>query len=333
MRCLRADEAVYWADADTCEHQTKPCHGWVKKGTKVAVKTTSGRERVNIHGALNLETFDAPFIEPLTVNGQSAVQLLAKIEARNPDKRRIHVIWDNAPYHRGPDVRAFLARPDCRIHLIGLPPYWPHLNPIERLWKVMHKSSVRKTILRIVFSWMIAVTYNKYYPTQRQFATAILTFFRQTSSLKRFTGSFFYACHHPAKNHFMVFLTLDYSKKSQKAYVWLAARRNRNRVARLEITGSKDFSCFFPLVERLEKRFKINILCTDDNPTYGRYKFCNRHVVDNAETCLVESKNTILRRQLARLNRKTSRHTKSLDMLMYSVILLFNQDLLQSIFS
>jgi hypothetical protein len=36
---------------------------------------------VNIHGALNLETFDAPFVEPTTVDGISAAQLLAKIEA------------------------------------------------------------------------------------------------------------------------------------------------------------------------------------------------------------------------------------------------------------
>ena len=37
--------------------------------------------------------------------------LLAKIEARNPDKRLIHVIWDNAAYYKGPDVREFLGRP------------------------------------------------------------------------------------------------------------------------------------------------------------------------------------------------------------------------------
>ena len=126
--------------------------------------TTAGRGRVNIHGALNLETFDAPFVEPTTVDGVSAVHLLAKIEARNPEKSLIHVIWDNAAYHKGPDVRAFLARPECRIHLIQLPPYCPHLNPIERLWAVMHQF----------------VTHNRHYPTQKQFANAILKFFRET---------------------------------------------------------------------------------------------------------------------------------------------------------
>ena len=161
---LGADEAVYFADAVHPEYQTKPAYGWVKTGSKPAVTTTAGRGRVNIHGALNLETFDAPFVEPATVDGTSAAQLLAKIEARNPDKRLIHVIWDNAAYHKGPDVREFLTRPDCRIHLIQLPPYCPHLNPIERLWAVMHQ----------------CVTRNRHYPTQKQFADAILRFFRET---------------------------------------------------------------------------------------------------------------------------------------------------------
>ena len=41
---------------------SKPAFGWVKAGSNPAVKTTSGRGRVNIHGAVNLETFDTPFV-------------------------------------------------------------------------------------------------------------------------------------------------------------------------------------------------------------------------------------------------------------------------------
>jgi len=89
MNTLGPDEAVYFADAVHPEYQTKPAFGWVKAGSNPAVETTAGRGRVNIHGALNLETFDAPFLEPTTVDGVSAAQLLAKIEARNPNKRVI----------------------------------------------------------------------------------------------------------------------------------------------------------------------------------------------------------------------------------------------------
>jgi len=160
---LPADEAVYFADAVHREYQVRPAYGWMRKGSNTAVKTTSGRQRVNIHGALNLENFDAPFVEVMKVNGDSSVALLAKIEAQNPVKSTIHVIWDNASYHKCAQVRAWLSRPDCRINLIRLPAYCPHLNPIERLWGVMHQY----------------VTHNRFYETQPKFATAILAFFRE----------------------------------------------------------------------------------------------------------------------------------------------------------
>ncbi len=171
LNSLADDEAVYFAHAVHPEYQSKPAFGWVKKGANPTLKTTAGRARVNIHGALNLETFDTPFVAPSTVDGVSAVQLLAKIEDRNQDKRIIQVIWDNAAYHKAPDVRAFLSRKNCRIHLIQLPPYCPHLNPIERLWAVMHQH----------------VTHNRAYPTQKQFTQAILKVFRKTIP-KQWTG-------------------------------------------------------------------------------------------------------------------------------------------------
>ena len=58
MRELPADEAVYFADAVHPEYQSKPAFGWMKAGSNPAVLSTPGRGRVNIHGAVNLETFD-----------------------------------------------------------------------------------------------------------------------------------------------------------------------------------------------------------------------------------------------------------------------------------
>ena len=51
----------------------------------------------------------------------------------------IHVFLDNARYHHAKLVQDWLSRPDCRIRLHFVPAYCPHLNPIERLWGVMHK--------------------------------------------------------------------------------------------------------------------------------------------------------------------------------------------------
>ena len=163
LRGLADDETVYFADAVHPEYQSRPTHGCVRREENVALRRTSGRKRVNLHGALDLESFDCPLVEADRINAVSTIALLDAIEARNPNKRRIHVILDNARYHHARLVKQWLARPQCRIELHFLPAYAPHLNAIERLWGVMHRE----------------VTHNKFYPTFAQFTEAIDGFFAE----------------------------------------------------------------------------------------------------------------------------------------------------------
>ena len=95
------------ADVDAVhpEYQSRPAHGWVRKGDKVALRRTSGRQRLNLHAALNLENFHCPLVEAERIDAASTIALLAKLEAGNPGKRRIYVIADNARYHHARVVR------------------------------------------------------------------------------------------------------------------------------------------------------------------------------------------------------------------------------------
>lgn len=161
---LPEDEVIYFGDGVHPDHQVRPSHGWFYKDDLPAVPASSGRKRVNIHGALCLENFDAPFIEAETINADTTIALFDMLEKRNPDKRRIHVILDNAAYHKAAKVREWLERPGCRIKIIWLPSYAPHLNSIERFWGVMHSY----------------VTHNKFYKTFRGFRKAILRFLTET---------------------------------------------------------------------------------------------------------------------------------------------------------
>ena len=149
----------------------------MKKGSNTAIKTSSGRQRVNIHGAVFLESFDAPFVEVTKVNGDSSVALLAKTEAQNPLKSTIHVIWDNAAYHKCERVKNWLSRRGCRINLIRLPAYYPHLNPASQR---MHAFACRPAIERLWGGMHACVTHNRFYEPHPQFASAILAFFHET---------------------------------------------------------------------------------------------------------------------------------------------------------
>lgn len=46
---------------------------------------------------------------------------------------KVIVVWDGGTNHKGPLMRAFLAR-NRRLHLERLPPYAPELNPVEQVW-------------------------------------------------------------------------------------------------------------------------------------------------------------------------------------------------------
>jgi transposase len=162
LNSLGDDEAVMFADAVHPTHAARPVGCWAPKQDKIAIEQTSGRERINIHGAINLETGETRMIDVNTVDAASTIALLEAIAKLYPLLVYIHVFVDNARYHHAALVRQWLARPGCRIKLHFIPPYCPHLNPIERLWGVMHRN----------------ITHNKTYPTVTHFADAALAFLR-----------------------------------------------------------------------------------------------------------------------------------------------------------
>ena len=160
---LSADEAVMFADAVHPTHAARAVGCWAPKDIPVAITQSSGRERLNIHGAIDLETGNTRMLEVLVVNAASTIMLLMAIEAMYPGKRLIHVFLDNARYHHAKLVQQWLARPGCRIRLHFIPSYCPHLDPIERLWGLMHRHT----------------THNKCYAGFKDFSRAVLTFLRE----------------------------------------------------------------------------------------------------------------------------------------------------------
>jgi transposase len=160
---LGPDEAVVYVDAVHPTHQAKPAGRWLPRGQRCALPATSGRDRLNLHGAIDLETGQTRILDVETVDAQSTIHLLEALEALYPLMVCIHVFLDNARYHHAKAVRDWMRQPGRRIVLHFIPSYCPHLNPIERLWKVMHEN----------------VTHNKTYPRFRDFADAVLGFLRK----------------------------------------------------------------------------------------------------------------------------------------------------------
>ena len=141
------------------------------KDETLAIEQTTGRQRLNIHDAIDLKTGQTKMIEAEVIDAASTIKLLEALEALYSTTALIHAFLDNARYSRrlrsnrpnhAKIVQERLSRSERRIALHFVPPYCPHLNPIERLWAPMRQH----------------LTHNKTYPTGLQFADAILHFLR-----------------------------------------------------------------------------------------------------------------------------------------------------------
>lgn len=140
-------EAIYFTDGVHPTHNTRSANGWIEVGSEFEQKTVSGRDRVNINGAINaLVVDDVKAVVCDSVNAQSTRQLYQQIIDENPKLEVIHIISDNARYYKNAELAEWIK--GTPIKQIFLPAYSPNLNPIERLWKYMRKKVINTSFFR-----------------------------------------------------------------------------------------------------------------------------------------------------------------------------------------
>lgn len=170
-KTIPADEPMLFMDSSHPTQETKLTYGWIRRGEDKLIPTTASRTRVNITGALNLKEMKLVSNKFQTINSDAVEAFLKQVEEAYKDAPKIHVFCDQAGYHRSDQTNRFLKT--SRIQLHFLPAYSPNLNPIERLWKVMHEH----------------VSNNRYFKTAKEFRDKIdeflnLTFGQIASSLR-----------------------------------------------------------------------------------------------------------------------------------------------------
>ncbi len=86
---------VLFLDAVHPEHNGIAAYGWIKRGQRRVLKTNSGRQRLNLHGAMNAETHEVIIIESKTVDADSTISLLQEIERKYYMAAEIVIILGN----------------------------------------------------------------------------------------------------------------------------------------------------------------------------------------------------------------------------------------------
>jgi transposase len=160
------EDPIYFMDAVHPQHNTVIAYGWIKRGEEQEIRSNTGRKRLNINGAINLDQLEPVVRYDDSINAESTIELLKQLEELHLAAAYIYVICDNARYYRSKAVKAYLE--SSRVKLIFLPPYSPNLNLIERLWKFFKKKML----------------YNRYFESFGEFAAACKEFFANPSQYK-----------------------------------------------------------------------------------------------------------------------------------------------------
>lgn len=128
---LAADEASLYLQASLMRV-------WAPKGQAPVVRVAANRDNTHFYGALELATGRQVTLRSDVMKGEVSALFLSRVLAAYPD-RPILLLWDRAPWHKGPAVRSVLeANP--RLEVLWLPPGCPELNPQEHVWKAAREA-------------------------------------------------------------------------------------------------------------------------------------------------------------------------------------------------
>lgn len=114
-------------------HLTK---GWFKKGSRPVIKTTYGKKRISVFGALSESEFSAQMTEE-KCNWKTYLQFLKSLIRKYG---KVLIVVDGARYHfEKENIQRFYEEKRETLKVIQLPAYSPELNPIEQSWKKIKK--------------------------------------------------------------------------------------------------------------------------------------------------------------------------------------------------
>jgi putative transposase len=159
---LPPDEAAVFQDEVDIHLNPKIGSCWMQRGRQAEVATPGNNDKRHLAGSLSWRT-GTLIVSPAGRRRNTELFLahLDDLRCRLRGFRRIHVICDNAAFHRSRQVRDYLDIWGHRVVLHYLPKYAPETNPIERVWWQLHETLTRnhrcttiEELLDDVYAWI-----------------------------------------------------------------------------------------------------------------------------------------------------------------------------------
>jgi putative transposase len=141
---LPDDETAVFEDEVDLNLNPKIGCMWMRRGQQAEVVTPGDNEKSYLAGSLHWRTGKLFTTEGPQRDGALFVKHLHQLRRQLRRYKRIHVICDNARFHRECwEVWEFCHRYGDRVVLHFLPLYAPECNPIERVWWLLHEQITR----------------------------------------------------------------------------------------------------------------------------------------------------------------------------------------------
>jgi transposase len=113
---------------------------WTLTNTEAVIESTGSKENLHIIGAINFHTGKTHAL--MTDGKVNEDVFICYLETLLKETRKhIHLIVDNARYHKSAKIKEFLIKMSIRLTIHYLPPYSPDYNPIEGFWKKLKKET------------------------------------------------------------------------------------------------------------------------------------------------------------------------------------------------
>jgi putative transposase len=164
LRSLPADETAVFQDEGDVHLNPKIGSMWMPRGAQGEVETPGNNVQRHLAGSLVWRT-STLIVSPPGTRRNTALFLahLDDLRRRRRTYRKIHVICNNAAFHKSRAVQKYLQQGGHRLELHFLPTYAPETNPIERVWWHLHETITRnhqcttiEELLREVYDWFAA---------------------------------------------------------------------------------------------------------------------------------------------------------------------------------
>jgi transposase len=135
QRYNKAEIDLYYGDEVQISEEGYVPYGWQFKDENISIKSSKGKH-INCFGML---TRDNQFEYATTYETIDSNFIIEKINGFSYQiKKHTVIVLDNAKVHQSKAMKAMQnVWAKRRLFIFYLPPYSPHLNIVERLWKEM----------------------------------------------------------------------------------------------------------------------------------------------------------------------------------------------------